>query len=129
MKKFFVFFTLLLFCVSAFSIDVEKAVKTSVAGGRFEIAQSEIARRCTFKLDKKYGKVYQMVKTSSGGITWEEMGIVKSDYNDESKEINYQLFLSGISLSDTFLINIHSGKTWQLVENSNNKTLIWQPVF
>ena len=70
-----------------------------------------------------------MVKTSSGGITWEEMGIVKSDYNDESKEINYQLFLSGISLSDTFLINIHSGKTWQLVENSNNKTLIWQPVF
>ena len=42
-------------------------------------------------------------------------------------KINYQLYMSGISIKYTFLINVNSGVIWQLVEDDSDKKnpLLW----
>lgn len=99
-----------------------KAQSTSLAGGRYEIIMSDIALRNSFKVDKFLGDVYLLVRKADGSITWEKM-IKNIALNNPimPDQINYQLYMSGIGLKYTFLINIHSGVTWQLVEDNSNK--------
>jgi len=42
-------------------------------------------------------------------------------------KVNYQFFTSGIGIRFTFLVNINSGATWQLVINKN-KDYLWEPI-
>lgn len=44
-----------------------------VPSARFEILQSPLAARWTFRLDRYTGKVWQLVKTKDDDNTWEEM--------------------------------------------------------
>lgn len=108
--------------VTSFAYGIENfyAVKTSVEGGRYEIIQSPIARRVTLKLDKESGDTYLLVNSASkkDDYTWQRIfgiGII-SDEGAKEGEINYQIFLSGISMKDCYLVNIHTGKTWQLTD-------------
>lgn len=105
-----------------------KAQSTSLAGGRYEIIMSDIALRNSFKVDKFLGDVYLMVRKEDGNITWVKM-IKDVAFNNPimPDKINFQLYMSGIGLKYTFLINIHSGTIWQLVEDNSDKEnpLLW----
>jgi len=82
------------------------------------LVQSLIAAKGTFKIDKFTGNVYQLVKTSTGTISWDL--IIKEKVKGEvikQGKVNYQFFTSGLAMKFTFLLNVNSGQTWQLVED------------
>ena len=95
------------------------------ATSRFQIVQSEMGVRYTFNIDKYTGSVFQLVKSKSG-LTWQ---IIESENQDYDKKIpnhvNYQLFISGLGIRYTFLINVNTGITWQLTEDSKTGNLFW----
>ena len=124
---------LFMFCMMALMLNAQKnfsSVKTSVEGGRWEIVQSEIARRDTYKIDKYKGDVYMFVKKKNGEYTWQKLNRVGEDYDKiEDGKINFQLFLGSISAQDKFLININTGETWQIYEDSKTKEIFLGYIF
>jgi len=98
---------------------------------RYQIIQSELGVRLTFKIDKYLGEVYLLVKGEDDRLTWESM--IKEEHPfDEAiqnqEKVNYQIFTSGLGIKFTFLINVNTGATWQLVEDTEDKLLFWTPV-
>ena len=99
----------------------------------FEIVQSELAAKYTFKIDKYNGTVYQLVKTKGNGLAWEIItNPEKEDYwelpEEERLKANYQLMLSGIEAKYTFLLNVNTGRGWQLTEDKKSGALFWSPI-
>jgi hypothetical protein len=88
---------------------------------RYEIVQSELAARWTFLLDKYAGTVQQLVKDSSDNVSWEKMVIV-DPAQPATDHVRYQIFTSGLAARHTFLLNVDSGKTWQ-IQSSKVKNL------
>ena len=52
--------------------DVHQTTTTPV-GARYELVQSEVAAKWTFRLDRFTGKVDLIVRTTSGENAWESM--------------------------------------------------------
>ena len=79
MKKIiFVFLTILL-SLDAWCQDNSQNQSTTLSdNSRFEIIQSELAVKLTFKIDKFNGKVYLLVQ-SGKDLTWQLMYIEKQD--------------------------------------------------
>jgi len=82
---------------------------------RFEILQSSLAAKWTFRLDRYSGRVWQLVKTSDDDNTWEEMPVIGLPKAPNSAKPHFQLFTSGLAARHTFLINTDTGKTWVVV--------------
>ncbi len=104
------------------------SVFTSQEGGRFEIIQSPILRSLLFKLDKEKGRVFQYVTDSKGYNNWEEilvMELVPDTTFEVSGKNKYQLFMSGHSVKEVFLLNIDEGDTYQLMEDIDSKKLFF----
>ena len=94
--------------------QISSAPQTS----RFEIIQSELAAKITLKIDKYTGKVFQLVKGSKG-LSWQLIPAEKhSKDNAAANKVNYQVFTSGIAVRMTYLINVNTGASWQLSEDS-----------
>lgn len=110
-----------------YSTNKYPSVSTSVVdSARYEIVQSPIKRSLTFRLDKFLGSVCQLVKTSSGALSWEFM-IVRDRYTIEfDKDLypRFQIFMGGMMAADTYLLDTKTGKTWQLQESSDG-SLSW----
>src|SRR5574344_1786155 len=109
---------------SAQDVSTKTTIKSSVENGRYEVVQSEVARRFTFRLDKYTGDVCQLVINSNERNSWQK--ISRIDSNNDTKnpdKINYQLFMSGIALRDCFLLNINTGATWVLVQSEDDNVL------
>ncbi len=49
---------------------------TPPPGARFEVIQSELAAKWTFRLDRFTGHVAQLVKTKDDDNAWEEMPVI-----------------------------------------------------
>lgn len=95
-----------------------QAVSTSQVGGRYEILQSEISRRLSFKLDKYTGIVYECEDQTKNSCGWKEIKRAPSPSDVPIQDqINYQLYLGGHLSLDCFLINIHTGTMWIYVRN------------
>jgi hypothetical protein len=108
---------------------------SSNPSARYEIVQSPLAARWTFRLDRFTGKVWQNVKTADGGSAWEEMLVIGLPWVPPMSPPKYQLFSSGIAARFTFLINTDTGKTWELATSKKrNKDgteydqIVWQPL-
>ncbi len=115
-------------CTSGFAIELEQHEKTSVPPEcRFEILQSSLAAKLTLKVDKFTGTVSQIVETIDGGKTWQPIAN-RPHPNDKTEpgKVNYQVFTSGLAVKFTFLINVNTGATWQLVEF--DKGIAWDPI-
>ena len=130
MRKTFVIFLLMLLSVRMFAVDGVGSVSTSQTGGRYEIIQSNIKRSLYFKLDKFTGDVYQFVSTSDGGYTWQKinvegkgLGSLNKSISSLNKSITYQLFMGGMMAADCILLNIVTGETFMLFEDSKTNTL------
>ena len=126
MKKIILLIALCFISLTSSAIEDTKAVKTSTEGGRYEIVQSEIARKYCFKLDKYTGNVYQLVLKSNGDKTWQKMEVIGLAFDTIKKDtINFQIFMGGMAVSDCFLINIHTGMTYQLYSDTDTEVLFW----
>ena len=123
MRKTFVIFLLMLLSVRMFAVDGVGSVSTSQTGGRYEIIQSNIKRSLYFKLDKFTGDVYQFVSTSDGGYTWQKINVEGKGLGSLNKSITYQLFMGGMMAADCILLNIETGETFMLFEDSKTNTL------
>ncbi len=126
LKKFFLVFMFALSFHSAFADDNYSSVRTSVDNGRYEIVQSEIMRRLIFMLDKYTGDVYLNLLSTKDERVWRKLKKVGST-NDVTPQtqINYQLFVGGFSINDIFLLNINTGETWYIFQDTETEMLFF----
>ena len=85
---------------------------------RFSIIQSTLSADMTFKLDKYTGSVSRMLEGNKGTF-W--LKIKREKHADDIKtknSVNYQIFTSGLSAQMVYLLNVNTGLTWELSENS-----------
>jgi hypothetical protein len=87
-----------------------------IAGARFEIVQSPLAARWTFRLDRYAGRVWQFVTTQDANSTWQEMVVIDLPKLQAQTRPRYQIFTSGLAARHTFLIDSETGKTWVLAK-------------
>ena len=174
MKNITLSILIVLWAYQVWSQDVYRHQFSSVPdSSRYEIVQSEMGARYTFKIDKYKGEVFQLVKSFNDDLSWESLGIdpivdlyletilgllaeltpeqisalkemtpeqiseltpaQMTKYGLENDQIsgitpdkvNFQLFMSGLGIRYTFLLHIHSGRTWQLTEDKETSKLSW----
>ena len=126
MKQIILLIVLCFISLTSSALETQKAVKTSTEGGRYELVQSEIARKYFFKLDKYTGDVYQLVLKSNGDKTWQKMQVIGLGLDTIKEDtINFQIFMGGMAVSDCFMINIHTGKTYLLYQDEDTDALFW----
>src|SRR5262245_55244528 len=88
---------------------------TPPANARFEIVQSELLARLTFRLDRFTGRVAQLVRTDDDGSAWEDTEVKGLPSLAQPARARFQLFTSGLAARHTFLIDTENGKTWIVV--------------
>ena len=123
MKKI-LFLFLLISQTTGFAQQKEVNIHTSTTSGpqsRYEIVQSTLAARWTFRLDKYCGNIGQLVSTKDDGTAWESMIVIGLPKCLQDGKIRYQLFLSGLAARHTFLINTETGKTWIVRSGKSNE--------
>lgn len=93
---------------------------------RYEIVQSELGARITLKIDKYDRRVYLLVE-GTYGLAWELMQVEEHILEDTkiTGKVNYQVFTSGIGQKFTFLMNVNTGATWQLAEDTETGAIFW----
>jgi hypothetical protein len=117
--------------VSGQSMVAQKHQATAPpAEARFEIIQSSFVAKLTLRLDRFTGAVDQLMTRPDSTIGWEP--IVRRSHRDPDTQVagraNYQIFTSGLAIRYTFLINVTSGATWELVEDRTSGWF-WIPIF
>jgi hypothetical protein len=104
---------------------------TIPASSRYEIVQSTLSVKWTFRLDKQTGAVYQIVRDKDDANPWERMEIHGLP-PAAATGVHYQIFLSGIVARFMFLMNLDTGKTWQLQHTTDTatkeETYAWEPI-
>ncbi len=96
---------------------------------KYEIVQSHLAAKWTFRLDRFCGVVSQFVRTTSGNVTWEAMPIEKRPTCEMDGKIHYQLFSSSLAARHTFLMNTDTGTSWLLTTRLNRdqtESAVWE---
>ena len=130
MNRFLVIISFIFISLGAMAqIEKHPYVSTSQTGGRFEIIQSPIARRLTFRLDKYTGEVFQYVLGKDDKPLWEKISNVWLslilDKDKKQDYIKFQLFMGGIAVADCFLLDIETGITFNLYEDPNTRELFF----
>jgi hypothetical protein len=92
---------------------------TISSSDRYEIIQSHLAARWTFRLDRFCGSVSILVSTKDDGTTWESMDIDSKPACKADGRTHYQLFSSSLAAKHTFLMNTDTGATWLLVSRKS----------
>jgi len=93
---------------------------SSIPGARFEILQSPLVARWTFRLDRYTGRVWQLVRTKEDDNTWEEMQVYELVKPQSATRPRFQLFTSGLAARHTFLLDTDTGRTWVVVTGKRN---------
>jgi len=114
---------IILVCITTLTIQTvyaqdyknsNNSTSTINTNARYEIVQSSLAAKWTFRIDRVCGNVSQLVSTQRDTTTWEPMIIYNMAKCNNDGKIRYQLFTSGLAARHTFLMNTESGKTWLL---------------
>jgi hypothetical protein len=94
---------------------------------RYEIVQSERGARYTFKIDKYTGQVFQIAEKNNHDLTWEPIIFKDPRTQDETTpdKVNFQILISGLGARYIFLLQVNTGKTWQLAEDTKSGILFW----
>lgn len=100
-------------------------VSTAPDSVQYELIQSELGARYTFKVDKFNGYIFQLVQGEED-LTWQKIELVDIFQDKDSLDrVNYQLFVSGLGARYIFLLNVNTGMTWQLTEDLDSGELFW----
>lgn len=101
---------------------------------RFEIVQSQLAAKWTFRLDRFTGQVSQLVKTLDERNAWEPMEVIDLPIVFKPLKPRFQIFTSGLAARHTFLLDTESGRTWVIVhqtrqgaDGSQYEVNLWEP--
>lgn len=107
---------------------------TPASTARFEVIQSPLVAKWTFRLDRYSGRVWQLVKTRDDDTTWEEMPVIDRPQIQPPSRPRFQLFSSGLAARHTFLIDGDTGKTWLITTGKRKRAdgteydlVLWQP--
>ncbi|MBN8679095.1 MAG: hypothetical protein J0M29_12780 [Chitinophagales bacterium] len=94
---------------------------------RYEIVQSERGARYTFKIDKYTGRVFQIAEKNNQDLTWEPILFLDPLAQNEitPNKVNFQVFISGLGARHIYLLQVDTGKTWQLAEDAKSGILVW----
>ena len=95
---------------------------TLPANARFEIVQSQLQARWTFRLDRFTGQVAQLVRTTGDKNTWEQMMVDGLPAITAPSRPRFQIFTSGLAARHTFLIDTDTGRTWQVVTGTRHRS-------
>lgn len=89
---------------------------TLPSDARYEIVQSPLAAKWTFRLDRYTGQVYQFVKMENNElfVVWEAMPVEGLYDIPEPNRPRFVIFSSGIAARHTFLMDSDTGQTWML---------------
>jgi hypothetical protein len=94
---------------------------TAPPNARFEIVQSLLAAKWTFRLDRFTGHVAQLVRTKEDDNAWEEMEVTGLPTLHAPARPRFQIFTSGLAVKHTFLIDTDIGKTWVVVTRKRKR--------
>ena len=116
MQKFIGVLLLSLIATSALAAQDQSvpAATSQAEGTRYEVVQSPLAEKWTFKLDRFTGRVWQLVLASTDDFVWELM-TVRGLGTSSSNAPRFQIFTSSIAVKYIFLIDTELGRTWVLV--------------
>lgn len=95
---------------------------------RYEVVQSPLIARLTFRLDRFTGETWEFVSKQNGGYTWQS--IERIPLPNDSKmpsKVNYQMFLSGIRAQVTILMNTNTGASWYIAKDPKIG-IFWSPM-
>lgn len=104
------------------SLHVSSAAPPSA---RYEILQSLLAVRWTFRLDRYCGAVWQLVSTERDGLVWEKMPVENASPCTQASRPHFQIFLSSMAVRHSYMIDTDTGRTWQLASDKDNNH-VWQ---
>lgn len=118
--------SIVLWSAPTWAAENQSAVSTSLgANARYQIVQSELVARVTFRVDRVCGAVSQIVADEGGENFWQAVPMDNPPACVADGRIRYQLFTSGLSVRFTYLMNTDNGATWRLVANSQDNPF-WQ---
>ena len=93
----------------------------------YEIVQSSVLAKLTFRLDRNTGRTWQIGDTSDGGYVWQEVLWLDDDSSESrSSQPRYQIFSSGILARVTVLMNTDTGRSWYIAED-DEIGFFWTP--
>lgn len=105
------------------------------SSARFEMVQSPLAAKWTFRLDRYSGRVWQLVRTNDNNNAWEEIPVLGLPKTPATARPHFQIFTSGLAARHTFLIDNDTGKTWVVgagkrksEDGSEYEVNVWQPL-
>lgn len=106
---------------------------TAPPSARFEIVQSPLSARWTFRLDRYSGEV-SMIVSVDDNVGWEKMMVLGLPSIQSPSKPRFQIFTSGIAARHTFLLDTETGKSWMVVmtkmknpDGSESEVNLWQP--
>ncbi len=94
---------------------------TTPSSARFEIIQSPIAARWTFRLDRYSGRIDQIASTVNNRTVWESMEIEGLPIITNPTKPRFMIFTSGIAVRHTYLMDTDTGRTWVLVSGKRKR--------
>ena len=100
---------------------------TAPKDATFEIVQSTLAAKLTFRLNRVTGKIWQLVQNEDGELSWAPVPVVALYRVPASSPPRFQIFESGLLARHTFLLDALTGQVWIFTESSENKRR-WQPM-
>ena len=104
------------------------------ANSRYEIVQSGIAAKFTFRLDKYTGKVWQYVENlTDNSVGWTPMLVMQPEKVETSSLARFQLFESAVAARFDYLLDSMTGRTWILTDyqrpgKSDDIDERWEPI-
>lgn len=135
--KFFLFVACQVLALAAFAQDSPPRLHqqtTTPSNARYEVIQSSLAVRHTFRLDRYTGRVWQLVRTKDDDNAWEEMPVLDPPRVTNPSRARFQLFSSGFAVRHTFMFDTDTGKSWVVVstkrkaaDGSEYEIALWQP--
>lgn len=102
---------------------------SSPSDARFEIVQSPLSAKWTFRLNRYTGQVYQLAETPRGRLAW--IGMIAIPFpqlsSKHKQKPSFVIFSSGLTVRDTFLLDSETGRTWVLRSSPSDSGLsVWQ---
>lgn len=94
---------------------------TPPTNARFEIVQSQLSARWTFRLDRFTGQVAQLVRTRDDDTSWEQMAVDGLPTATAPSRPRFQIFTSGIAARHTFLLDTDTDRTWRVVTGTRRR--------
>jgi hypothetical protein len=104
----------------------EHQASTLPTDARFEMFQSGLGVKWTFRLDRVTGNVERLVSAKSGNLVWEKTRVLPHPKAVNTVKPHFQIFVSSLPEQVTLLLDTESGATWRFIPKDAES--LWQPI-